>query len=138
MKKFFLIFAIFFIASISMLGQTSLADTLTNGSDTLVVRKLWGVYISTTVTVENLGTGEDTLSLKAWKFIKNPTTGTVIDTARATPWIKDYEGSDVTILIVPEGATREFLILRPGLAQIEVALINTSAGDSRVIIEAWK
>lgn len=140
MKRIYLIIILFIIVSIQLFGQlpTSLVDTLENGADTIVVRNLWGAYSNVTVVIENLGTGEDTLVVHTIYFIRDEVSGAIVDTVHSIPWMKDYAGSNATTLLVPEGAVREFILMRPGLTQIEVFLTTLEDGNTRVIIEAWK
>lgn len=135
MKKFFLIF-LFFTAT--ALSQVTYVDTLANLADTTYTLRLMAVYSWHTVTLENLGTGEDTLTAKIATFVKHPSTGVIVDTSWAVPWMKDNTGNDVTTLLVAQGGTAVFVILKPIVHGIEIALSNTTAGNTRVMIEAWK
>lgn len=135
MKKFFLI-ALFFTAT--ALSQVTYVDTLKNDADTTYTLRLRAVYPWVSVTLENVGTGEDTLLTKIATFVKNESTGVIIDTSWAVPWIKNSNGNDVDTFFVAQSATVKFLIMLPIIQGIEVALLNTTAGHTRVMIEAWK
>lgn len=138
MKKIFLIICILILTG-TVFGQVTYVDTLANGADTTYTLRLRAVYPWQAVTLENIGTGADTLTAKILTFIKYEPTGVIIDTSIAKPWIKDDEGTDVTTMIVAQGATRIFLIMKPIVQGLEIALSNTdAAGNTRVIIEGWK
>ena len=134
MKRFMIIMVLCFTSFIY--GQNFSVDTLANGADTLIIKNLWDDY-NVTLTIENLGTGEDTLEVSYYLFLLN-SAGSIVDTLKAIPETKDYSGTGVIELIVPQGAIRSFNIQRK-ISFIEVALVTLSAaGNSRVVIEYYK
>ena len=138
MRKILLTIVLAVLFSTAGISQVTYVDTLANGADTTYTLRLRAVYPWVSVVLENLGTGEDTLTAKVFTFVKNLSTGAIIDTSFSALWIKDSNGDDVDTLFVAQGATVNFLIMRPITQAIEVALLNTTAGNTRVMVEAWK